>query len=113
MLPPRREAAMSEIRFHCPACKTPLKVRAELAGKKIKCPKCQGIAPVPAASAAPEAPAAPPAAPLAPPVAKPVAAKPPVARPVMPPVRPVEPPARAGDFFDGDTAPRVPTPLDD
>jgi ribosomal protein S27E len=37
----------------CPGCQTTLQVRPEHAGKKIKCPRCGHIIPVPAAPAAP------------------------------------------------------------
>src|SRR4051794_3321062 len=82
---------MAEIKFACPGCHVTLKVSDALAGKKIKCPKCAAIAPIPAASAAPAAPAAAPKAPA--PVAKPVMAPPPVTRkPVPPPQAPLAPP---------------------
>jgi predicted Zn finger-like uncharacterized protein len=34
--------------IRCPGCKTTLRVRPELAGKKVKCPKCGKPVPVPA-----------------------------------------------------------------
>jgi predicted Zn finger-like uncharacterized protein len=33
--------------IRCPGCKTTLRVRPELAGKKVKCPKCGQLVPVP------------------------------------------------------------------
>ena len=42
----------------CPQCSTTLKVKDELAGKRGKCPKCQGAVQIPAASAAETKPAA-------------------------------------------------------
>jgi hypothetical protein len=40
---------MPEIRFHCPECQKTLKLSdPTLAGKKIRCPNCKGIATVPA-----------------------------------------------------------------
>ena len=67
---------MEPILFKCPACNAPLKVsKPELVGKKIKCPKCAGIAPVPAAGAPPKAPAAAKPAAPAPPAPKAAAPK--------------------------------------
>jgi formylglycine-generating enzyme required for sulfatase activity/serine/threonine protein kinase len=43
--------APSSIAFTCPACSKGLKVKAGLAGKKVKCPQCQAVVPVPAAAA--------------------------------------------------------------
>ncbi len=43
----------------CPQCSTTLKVKDELAGKRGKCPKCQGAVQIPAASAAETKPAPP------------------------------------------------------
>jgi predicted Zn finger-like uncharacterized protein len=40
----------------CPSCGAPLRVREELAGKKVKCPKCAHLVAVPAAAAPPPAP---------------------------------------------------------
>jgi hypothetical protein len=37
------------IQLRCPECNKPLKVREELAGKKVKCPGCGKPVPVPAA----------------------------------------------------------------
>ncbi|MCI0684962.1 MAG: hypothetical protein L0Y71_22935 [Gemmataceae bacterium] len=34
------EAAPTLVTFACPACGRNLKARAELAGKKVKCPQC-------------------------------------------------------------------------
>jgi len=45
--PPREPAPGAGIVFRCPACGKRLKLKGELAGKKIKCPQCQGIARVP------------------------------------------------------------------
>lgn len=36
--------------FHCPECSTGLRVKEEHAGKKMKCPKCAKIVPIPQAS---------------------------------------------------------------
>jgi predicted Zn finger-like uncharacterized protein len=33
--------------IRCPGCKTTLRVRSELAGKKVRCPKCGKVVPVP------------------------------------------------------------------
>lgn len=41
------------IKFSCPHCKKPLKVKEELAGKKAKCPACQKVLVIPNPSAAP------------------------------------------------------------
>jgi hypothetical protein len=41
-------AAAPPLMFACPGCGHSLKVKAELAGKKGKCPKCGGVVPVPA-----------------------------------------------------------------
>jgi hypothetical protein len=38
----------------CPECQTKIRVREEYAGKRMKCPKCQGPVPVPAAEPAAE-----------------------------------------------------------
>jgi predicted RNA-binding Zn-ribbon protein involved in translation (DUF1610 family) len=38
----------------CPGCNSPLRVREEYAGKKLKCPRCSGIVEVPNGEAAPE-----------------------------------------------------------
>jgi hypothetical protein len=43
----------------CPQCSTTLKVKDELAGKRGKCPKCEGPVQIPAASAAEMKPAGP------------------------------------------------------
>src|SRR4051794_12423157 len=37
------------IQLRCPGCNKPLKVKEELAGKKVKCPGCGQAVPVPAA----------------------------------------------------------------
>ena len=42
------------ILFRCSNCQKPLKVKDELAGKKIKCPSCAAAVPVPKASPEPE-----------------------------------------------------------
>ncbi len=34
--------------MNCPGCQTPLRVRDEMAGKKIKCPRCAQVVTVPA-----------------------------------------------------------------
>jgi hypothetical protein len=36
----------------CPGCRATLRVRDDLAGKTIKCPRCAGVVPVPAGKAA-------------------------------------------------------------
>ena len=41
------------IKFPCPHCKKPLKVKEELGGKKAKCPACQQILTIPRPVAAP------------------------------------------------------------
>jgi predicted Zn finger-like uncharacterized protein len=41
--------------IHCPGCGAPLRVREELAGKNVKCPKCAHVVPVPRPPAAHEA----------------------------------------------------------
>ena len=78
---------MPDIKFACPGCKVTLKVSDKLAGKKIKCPKCAAIAPIPGAAVAPAA--------APPPLAKPVAAPPPIAHKPAPPPPPLEPLAPA------------------
>ncbi len=50
---------MSDIKLSCPKCGVTLKVRAQFAGKKIKCPKCSAACPVPAAPAEAEPPSPP------------------------------------------------------
>jgi outer membrane biosynthesis protein TonB len=45
---------MADIKLSCPQCGITLKVRDQLAGKKIKCPKCAAVCPVPAAGEAPK-----------------------------------------------------------
>ena len=86
---------MAEIKFPCPGCKITLKVSDALAGKKIKCPKCAAIAPVPAAGAAPPPAPAPAAKPAAPPAAAaPVAAKPPAPAKAAAPGKPAVPLAK-------------------
>jgi WD domain, G-beta repeat len=58
---------MAPIRFACSNCQTTLKVsNPDLAGKKIKCPKCAAIATIPGTVAPQPAPEAPPARPAAP-----------------------------------------------
>jgi hypothetical protein len=42
------------IQLRCPECNKPLKVKEELAGKKVKCPGCGKPVPVPAAEEEPE-----------------------------------------------------------
>jgi predicted Zn finger-like uncharacterized protein len=75
------------IRVQCNGCKTALAVKDHLAGKRVRCPKCQAPIAVPETGAAPPAPPTPPAA-SGPP--KPAAApkgtgvKAPVARPTRP-----------------------------
>lgn len=36
--------------MNCPGCQTPLRVREDMAGKKIKCPRCAHIVAIPAAA---------------------------------------------------------------
>jgi hypothetical protein len=84
---------MADIKFACPGCKATLKVSDTLVGKKIKCPKCAAIAPIPAAGAPAAPPAAAPAKPAA--LAKPAAVvKPaaPAAKPAAPAAKPAAPP---------------------
>jgi WD40 repeat protein/serine/threonine protein kinase len=50
-LPPREPPPAPQVRFACPACGKGLKVRGDLAGRKIKCPSCQQVVRVPAGSA--------------------------------------------------------------
>ncbi len=38
----------------CPGCNSPLRVREDYAGKKLKCPRCSGIVDVPNGETAPE-----------------------------------------------------------
>ena len=38
----------------CPGCNSPLRIREEYAGRKLKCPRCSGIVEVPSGEAAPE-----------------------------------------------------------
>src|SRR5262245_13481889 len=55
----------------CPGCNAPLRVRDELVGKKVKCPRCAGVVQVPRAApvgASPAAAAPPPPAAAPPPV---------------------------------------------
>ncbi len=49
--PPRQPAPDALLSFACPSCGKRLKVKAELAGKKVRCPFCQGVALVRAAAA--------------------------------------------------------------
>jgi predicted RNA-binding Zn-ribbon protein involved in translation (DUF1610 family) len=46
------------ISLQCPGCQKRLKARDELAGKRIKCPSCGGIVPVPVAASTDEPPPA-------------------------------------------------------
>jgi hypothetical protein len=46
--PAPAEAAERILSFPCPGCSRPLKARAQLAGKKVKCPHCQEGVLVPA-----------------------------------------------------------------
>jgi DNA-directed RNA polymerase subunit M/transcription elongation factor TFIIS len=46
--------------IHCSQCQSPLRVRAEYAGKKVKCPKCAAIIEVQAAPVEQAEPTAPP-----------------------------------------------------
>jgi hypothetical protein len=48
------EALPSMLFIDCPGCQKPLKVREELAGKKVKCPDCGQTVPVPADQGADE-----------------------------------------------------------
>ena len=36
-------------KMNCPGCQTPLRLREDMAGKKIKCPRCAQVVAVPAA----------------------------------------------------------------
>src|SRR4051812_35759735 len=45
------------IQFPCPGCGGRLKVSEEMAGRKVRCSKCQGVAQVPAAEEPQPAPA--------------------------------------------------------
>jgi hypothetical protein len=45
--PARVEAAVVFVSFACPDCGKRLKVKEELAGKKVKCPQCARVLPVP------------------------------------------------------------------
>jgi Protein of unknown function (DUF1583) len=47
--PAKQEAPPPPLSFVCPGCRKKLKVRAELAGKKVKCPQCARAVPVPGA----------------------------------------------------------------
>src|SRR5207253_1693042 len=49
---PREPAPGGRLSFACPSCGKGLKGKAELAGKKVRCPHCKGVALVPAASVA-------------------------------------------------------------
>jgi hypothetical protein len=85
------------IRLSCPACDKPMQAPDAAAGKRVKCPNCQAVVAVPAASAAPVAPAAA----LPPPV------PPRAAAPAAPPA---PAPAPAGDNpfgFDDDAPAKV------
>jgi hypothetical protein len=84
---------MADIKFPCPQCGVSLKVKEELAGKKIKCPKCAAVAPIPAtATVAPPVQAPRPAAP--PPHAMPAAAPEPQQEEFQPPPRVADAPRR-------------------
>ena len=48
---PIPERIAGAIAFACPDCGKKLRVKAETAGKKLKCPQCGSIAPVPRADA--------------------------------------------------------------
>jgi len=90
---------MTPILFKCPSCQGALKVsNPALAGKKIKCPKCGAVAPVPAGNGAgppKTAPTKPPAA-----AAKKPAPPAPKSAAVKPPAKPKPPPAPAEDAVD-------------
>lgn len=45
---------MTPVEFPCPECKTKLRIKPELAGKKLRCPKCKAIVQTPAPAAEPE-----------------------------------------------------------
>jgi WD40 repeat protein/serine/threonine protein kinase len=46
-IPPRGPSPGRLFTFRCPACKRPLKVKADMAGKKAKCPQCHKMLQVP------------------------------------------------------------------
>lgn len=84
----------------CPACGTALKTKPELAGRRVRCPKCSERFRLPSApTSATQPPAAqpppaepPPAEPIQPPPATPPIASPPTAAPVVATPVPVTPP---------------------
>ncbi|HKD35416.1 MAG TPA: ubiquitin-conjugating enzyme E2 [Pirellulales bacterium] len=43
-------AGAPTIEFRCPQCSSPLRVRADAAGKRVRCPRCQTVAIVPSNS---------------------------------------------------------------
>ena len=43
-----RHSAIMSATMNCPGCQTPLRMRDEMAGKKIKCPRCAQVVTVPA-----------------------------------------------------------------
>jgi WD40 repeat protein len=47
-IPPQGAPPVRSFSIRCPACKKPLKVKAEMAGKKAKCPHCQKLLQLPA-----------------------------------------------------------------
>jgi DNA-directed RNA polymerase subunit RPC12/RpoP len=44
---PEPEAVAPSVSFACAGCGKTVKARAELAGKKVKCPQCGQVIPVP------------------------------------------------------------------
>jgi len=106
----------------CPHCQTALRVPENMAGKRIKCSKCQQVFAVPAGGAnagASQAQAAPrPAVPVAPraPTAAPAAPRPPAAaRPAAPAAAsaPSAAPAASSPSAGSESAPRPKRPFDD
>ena len=92
---------MTPIEFQCKACQTKLRIsKPELAGKKIRCPKCKTVVQVPGDPT--------PKVSAAPPVLKPAAEPKPTPQqvtPVSPPpqqVQTYEPPLDASNFEDED-----------
>src|SRR5262249_16782179 len=49
-LPPREPAPAERLTFTCPRCGKGVKVKTELAGKRVKCPHCKTAVRVPARS---------------------------------------------------------------
>lgn len=77
------------IETQCSQCQRPLRLKPELAGKRIKCPQCKAVVQVPEPAAAPKPAAASTAAPVAAPVA--TRATPTPTAPAVPAVTPPAP----------------------